>query len=86
MTANNDKSKIERCMEDAGMDKQCIEQCMECFETGEQGSGRKTLREYRTKLLSEIQQKQKQLGCLDYLIESEYIKKKQVKKEKENET
>jgi len=41
---------------------------------GEMGCGRQKLHAYRTKLLAEIQLKQKQLNCLDYLIESDYMK------------
>lgn len=70
-----DKNKeMKICMKDAGMDAELIENCLECFQTGEIGCGRKKLHEYRTKLLTEIQTKQKQLTCLDYLIESDDIK------------
>lgn len=69
------KTQIEVCMKDAGMDTASIEACLQCFQAGEVGCGRKKLYEYRTKLLSEIQTKQKQLNCLDYLIESDYVKK-----------
>lgn len=68
------KIQIENCMKDAGMETASIESCLECFEAGEVGCGRKKLHTYRTKLLTEIQTKQKQLNCLDYLIESEYMK------------
>lgn len=47
---------------------------MECFRAGEAGCGRKKLHAYRTELLTEIQTKQKQLNCLDYLIESDYVR------------
>lgn len=68
------KVQIETCMKDAGMDAALIESCLECFQMGEVGCGRKKLHTYRTKLLTEIQTKQKQLNCLDYLIESDEIK------------
>ena len=67
-------TQIKTCMKDAGMDDASIETCLEYFQMGEMGCGRKKLHEYRTKLLTEIQMKQKQLNCLDYLIESDYIK------------
>lgn len=62
-------------MKDAGMDETMIESCLECFQSGEVGCGRKKLHAYRTELLTEIQTKQKQLNCLDYLMESDYVKK-----------
>lgn len=62
------------CMKDAGMDDSSIATCLEYFQMGEVGCGRRKLHEYRTKLLAEIQIKQKQLNCLDYLIESDYIR------------
>lgn len=68
------KLQIETCMKDAGMDTASIESCLECFKAGEVGCGRKKLHAYRTELLTEIQTKQKQLNCLDYLIESDYVK------------
>lgn len=61
-------------MKDAGMDDSTIATCLEYFQMGEMGCGRQKLHAYRTKLLAEIQMKQKQLNCLDYLIESDYIK------------
>ncbi|MDD3219624.1 MAG: hypothetical protein PHC41_03100 [Lachnospiraceae bacterium] len=67
-------TQIKTCMKDAGMDDASIETCLEYFQMGEMGCGRKKLHEYRTRLLAEIQMKQKQLNCLDYLIESDYIK------------
>ena len=67
-------TQIRTCMKDAGMDDSEVETCLEYFQMGEMGCGRKKLHEYRTKLLAEIQMKQKQLNCLDYLIESDYIK------------
>ena len=67
-------TQIKTCMKDAGMDDSLIETCLEYFRMGEMGCGRKKLHEYRTRLLAEIQMKQKQLNCLDYLIESDYIK------------
>lgn len=72
----NKKTQIKICMKDAGMDDSSIETCLKYFQMGEVGCGRKKLYEYRTKLLAEIQMRQKQLNCLDYLIESDYIKMK----------
>lgn len=69
-------TQIKACMRDAGMDDLLMETCLEYFQMGEVGCGRKKLHEYRTKLLREIQMKQKQLNCLDYLIESDYVKMK----------
>lgn len=63
-------AQLQTCMKDAGMDIASIEACLECFRMGEVGCGRQKLHIYRTKLLAEIQRKQKQLNCLDYLIES----------------
>lgn len=68
------KTQIETCLKDTGMDKSLIESCLECFQMGEAGCGRKKLQAYRRKLLTEIQTKQKQLSCLDYLMESDYVK------------
>lgn len=74
-------AQLQTCMKDAGMDIASIEACLECFRMGEVGCGRQKLHTYRTKLLAEIQRKQKQLNCLDYLIESDYIKQsKKLKK------
>ena len=67
-------TQIKTCMKDAGMDDSSIETCLEYFQMGEMGYGSTKLHEYRTRLLAEIQMKQKQLNCLDYLIESDYIK------------
>lgn len=67
-------TQIKTCMKDAGMDDSAIETCLEYFQMGEMGCGRKKIHEYRTRLLAEIQMKQKQLNCLDYLIESDDIK------------
>lgn len=75
------KKQIIICMKDAGMDDSSIETCLNYFQMGEVGCGRKKLHEYRTKLLAEIQRKQKQLNCLDYLIESDYIKLKKNQEE-----
>lgn len=68
------KTQLKTCMKDAGMDDLSIATCLEYFQIGEVGCGRQKLHEYRTKLLTEIQRKQKQLNCLDYLIESDYVK------------
>lgn len=67
-------TQMEICMKDAGMDIALIESCLECFRMEEVGCGRQKLHAYRTKLLTEIQRKQKQLNCLDYLIDSDYMK------------
>ena len=67
-------TQIETCMKDAGMDDLEVAACLEYFRMGEVGCGRKKLHAYRTKLPTEIQRKQKQLNCLDYLIESDYMK------------
>lgn len=72
---NMDKGlQIEICMKDAGMEVLLIKKCMEYLKLGEIGCARKRLFEHRTKLLAEIQNKQKQLNCLDYLMESDYLK------------
>lgn len=63
-------------MKDAGMDASSIDTCLNYFQMGEIGCGRKKLHEYRTKLLKEIHIKQEQLCCLDYLIESDYMNMK----------
>lgn len=73
-------TQLETCMKDAGMDTASIEACLECFRMDEIGCVRQKLHAYRTKLLTEIQRKQKQLNCLDYLIESDYIKQSKQKK------
>lgn len=68
--------KIAICMKDAGMDASSIDTCLNYFQMGEIGCGRKKLHEYRTILLKEIQVRQNQLCCLDYLIESDYMNMK----------
>lgn len=75
------QTQITTCMKDAGMDVSSIETCLEYFQMGEAGCGKKKLHEHRTKLLAEIQMKQKQLSCLDHLMESDDIKMKKNKEE-----
>lgn len=70
----NQKDQFQECMIDVGMDRSSIETCLTYIQMGEIGCVRKKLQEYRTKLLKEIQMKQHQLNCLDYLMESNDIK------------
>lgn len=73
--------QLKVCMIDAGMDISLIETCLNYFRTGEVGCGRKKLQRYRTYLLKEIQIKNKQLNCLDYLLGSDFIKIKNSEEE-----
>ena len=55
-------------LEDAGCDKDTVEQFMELGENGERQRQMKLLEKHRRVLLEKVHKKEKQIDCLDYLV------------------
>ena len=55
-------------LEDAGCDKNTVEQFMELGENGERQRQMKLLEKHRRGLLEKVHKNEKQIDCLDYLV------------------
>lgn len=76
-----DKEELLRlALTDAGCDKQLIDECMRCFESGTPDEMLPKLAAHRKCVLSDVRKGQKQIDCLDYLTNK--IKSNEYKKEK----
>ena len=62
------KPAVIQNLEDAGCDKQTVEQFIKLEKAGEKQGQLRLLERHRRSLLDNVHKKQKQIDCLDYLV------------------
>lgn len=63
-----DEQEILLTLEESGMEPEMIEQFFKNFRFGQSDNGKRILSSHRSKLLSDVHEKQDKLYCMDFLI------------------
>lgn len=62
------RGRVRQNLIDAGCDKQTTEDCLACFEEGNEKKLLLELAKHRRSLLEALHKEQKHIDCLDYLV------------------